>query len=58
MMVGRGRSHALGRDQSFTPTEEQLYLDLYEQTRLERERAFQKSNDRGANRWPLSAVRF
>jgi UDP-N-acetylglucosamine diphosphorylase/glucosamine-1-phosphate N-acetyltransferase len=45
------------RGQSFTATEEQLYLDLYEHTRLERERAFQKSNDRRGDRWPLSAVR-
>ena len=30
------------RGQVFTEVEEQLYLDLYEQTRLERERAFQR----------------
>jgi UDP-N-acetylglucosamine diphosphorylase/glucosamine-1-phosphate N-acetyltransferase len=46
------------RGQSFTAAEEQLYLDLYEQTRLERERAFQKSSDRRGDRWPLSATRF
>jgi hypothetical protein len=32
---------AMGRrGKEFTPVERQLYLDLYEQTRLERERAF------------------
>ena len=30
------------RGKEFTEAEEQLYLDLYEQTRLERERAFQR----------------
>jgi hypothetical protein len=44
------------RDQEFTAVEEQLYLDLYEQTRLERERAFQRSSDRRGDRWPLAAV--
>src|SRR4029079_14303910 len=34
------------RGKEFTPVEEQLYMDLYEQTRLERERAFQKAHDR------------
>jgi len=33
------------RDQVFTETEKQLYLDLYEQTRLERERAWQSFLD-------------
>jgi len=45
------------RGQVFTPVEEQLYLDLYEQTRLERERAFQKANDRRGDAWPISAMR-
>ena len=40
------------------PLEEQLYLDLYEQTRLERERAFQKANDRRDEHWPVSAARL
>lgn len=35
------------RGQSFTALEEQFYHDLYERTRLERERAFQRSADRG-----------
>ena len=43
------------RDQKFTEIEEQLYLDLYEQTRLERERAWQKASDRQrSDRWPLA----
>jgi hypothetical protein len=41
----------------FDPVEEQLYLDLYEQTRLERARAFQRARDRRSDRWPLAAVR-
>ncbi len=43
------------RGQVFSPIEEQLYLDLYEQTRLERERAFQRAHDhhRG-DRWPTA----
>jgi UDP-N-acetylglucosamine diphosphorylase / glucose-1-phosphate thymidylyltransferase / UDP-N-acetylgalactosamine diphosphorylase / glucosamine-1-phosphate N-acetyltransferase / galactosamine-1-phosphate N-acetyltransferase len=46
------------RGRAFTEVEEQLYLDLYEQTRLERERAFQKAHDRRGDRWPIPAVRF
>jgi hypothetical protein len=46
------------RGQSFTAVEEQLYLDLYEQTRLERERAFQKVNERRGDPWPVAAVRL
>src|SRR3954452_17143302 len=34
------------RGREFTEVEEQLYLDLYEQTRLERERAWQRAHDR------------
>jgi UDP-N-acetylglucosamine diphosphorylase/glucosamine-1-phosphate N-acetyltransferase len=45
------------RNQVYTEVEEQLYLDLYEQTRLERERAFQKAHDRRNEHWPLAAVR-
>jgi UDP-N-acetylglucosamine diphosphorylase/glucosamine-1-phosphate N-acetyltransferase len=41
------------RGRTFTPAEEQLYRTLYEQTRLERERAFQKSRDHRADPWPL-----
>ena len=39
------------RGQAFTPGEEQLYRDLYEQTRLERERAFQRVRDNRNNNW-------
>ncbi len=45
------------RNQVFTAVEEQLYLELYEQTRLERERAFQKANDRRGDSWPVAAMR-
>jgi UDP-N-acetylglucosamine diphosphorylase/glucosamine-1-phosphate N-acetyltransferase len=44
------------RGQEFTAVEEQLYLDLYEQTRLERERAFQRAGDARGDRWPVSAA--
>jgi UDP-N-acetylglucosamine diphosphorylase/glucosamine-1-phosphate N-acetyltransferase len=44
------------RGKVFTAVEEQLYLDLYEQTRLERERAFQRANDRRGDVWPTSAL--
>ncbi|HEV3167415.1 MAG TPA: putative sugar nucleotidyl transferase [Isosphaeraceae bacterium] len=46
------------RGQPFSPVEEQLFLSLYEQTRLERERAFQRAHDRRNDHWPLSAARF
>jgi UDP-N-acetylglucosamine diphosphorylase / glucose-1-phosphate thymidylyltransferase / UDP-N-acetylgalactosamine diphosphorylase / glucosamine-1-phosphate N-acetyltransferase / galactosamine-1-phosphate N-acetyltransferase len=45
------------RGQTFTELDEQLYADLYEQTRLERERAWQKANDRRSDPWPVSAAR-
>jgi UDP-N-acetylglucosamine diphosphorylase/glucosamine-1-phosphate N-acetyltransferase len=44
------------RGRLFTAVEEQLYLDLHEQTRLERERAFQKSSERRGDRWPVMAA--
>jgi UDP-N-acetylglucosamine diphosphorylase/glucosamine-1-phosphate N-acetyltransferase len=43
------------RGQTFSPIEEQVYLDLYERTRLERERAFQRSSDHRAGSWPVAA---
>ena len=46
------------RGKEFTEVEQNLYLDLYEQTRLERERAFQKAQDRKVGEyWPVSAAR-
>ncbi len=45
------------RGQTFSELDEQLYCDLYEQTRLERERAWQKANDRRADHWPVAAAR-
>jgi UDP-N-acetylglucosamine diphosphorylase/glucosamine-1-phosphate N-acetyltransferase len=43
------------RGQVFSPVEEQVYLDLYERTRLERERAFQRWSDRRGGSWPVAA---
>jgi UDP-N-acetylglucosamine diphosphorylase/glucosamine-1-phosphate N-acetyltransferase len=42
------------RGKVFTEHEEQLYLALYDQTRLERERAFQRSHDRRGDSWPVA----
>ena len=43
------------RNRVFTETQEQLYLDLYEQTQPERERAFVQDERKKAPRWPVSA---
>jgi UDP-N-acetylglucosamine diphosphorylase/glucosamine-1-phosphate N-acetyltransferase len=44
------------RGQSFTETEEALYRMLHEHTRLERERAFQRANERRGDSWGLPAA--
>ncbi len=45
------------RGHEFTPVEEQLYLDLYEQTRLERERAFHRAQEKHrGDHWPVKAL--
>jgi UDP-N-acetylglucosamine diphosphorylase/glucosamine-1-phosphate N-acetyltransferase len=44
------------RGKVFTPAEEQLYTSLYEQTHLERERAFQRANRRRDDNWPLASA--
>ncbi len=41
------------RGRVFTAAERQLYLDLYEQTHLERERALHKVHDRRGDSWPV-----
>jgi UDP-N-acetylglucosamine diphosphorylase/glucosamine-1-phosphate N-acetyltransferase len=46
------------RGREFTAAEEGLYRELYEQTRLERERAFQKSRDHRGDAWPVVAARI
>jgi UDP-N-acetylglucosamine diphosphorylase/glucosamine-1-phosphate N-acetyltransferase len=47
------------RRKEFTDADEQLYRGLYEQTLLERERAFQRSHDYRADLWPVAqAARF
>jgi UDP-N-acetylglucosamine diphosphorylase/glucosamine-1-phosphate N-acetyltransferase len=43
------------RGRCFTAVQEQLYLELYERTRLERQRAFQKAADRRGDPWPTAA---
>ncbi|WP_165226482.1 putative sugar nucleotidyl transferase [Aquisphaera insulae] len=42
------------RGKTFGEADEQLYRGLYEQTRLERERAFQRTHDRRADFWPVA----
>jgi UDP-N-acetylglucosamine diphosphorylase/glucosamine-1-phosphate N-acetyltransferase len=42
------------RNRIFTDAEEQLYLELFDQTRLERERAFQRSRDHRGDVWPIA----
>ena len=44
------------RGLEFTAVEEQLFANLYEQTRLERERAFQRARERRGAEWPIAAV--
>ncbi|HMB08399.1 MAG TPA: hypothetical protein VKP69_32290, partial [Isosphaeraceae bacterium] len=44
------------RGQAFSAVEEQLYLDLYEQTRLERERTYQRHIERHGDWGALSAA--
>ena len=55
-MFATARTVMERRGQVFSEVEEQLYLDLYKQTRLERERAFQKVQDRRSDRWPAPTV--
>jgi UDP-N-acetylglucosamine diphosphorylase / glucose-1-phosphate thymidylyltransferase / UDP-N-acetylgalactosamine diphosphorylase / glucosamine-1-phosphate N-acetyltransferase / galactosamine-1-phosphate N-acetyltransferase len=42
------------RGKVFTDQEEQLYQALFDQTRLERERAFQRSHERRGDSWPVA----
>lgn len=42
------------RGRVFTEEEQQLYLALYDQTRLERERAYQRDKDRRGDSWPVA----
>jgi hypothetical protein len=44
--------------QSRQAVEEQLHLNLYEQTRLERERAFQMARGHQGDTWPVAAARL
>jgi UDP-N-acetylglucosamine diphosphorylase / glucose-1-phosphate thymidylyltransferase / UDP-N-acetylgalactosamine diphosphorylase / glucosamine-1-phosphate N-acetyltransferase / galactosamine-1-phosphate N-acetyltransferase len=47
------------RGKTFSEAEEQLYLQLFEQTRLERKRAFYRAHDHRAEYWPVAqAVRL
>ena len=45
------------RGKAFAEAERQLYLDLFDQTRLERERAFARVHDRRGDSWPVIAAR-
>ncbi len=45
------------RGKTFAEAERQLYLDLHQHTRLERERAFQKAHDKRGDTWPVLAAR-
>jgi len=45
------------RGKTFAEAERQLYLDLFDQTRLERERAFARAHDRRGDSWPVLAAR-
>lgn len=45
------------RNQVFTEADEQLYLSLFEQTRLERERAMQRAYERRSDHWPVMAAK-
>ena len=45
------------RGKAFDDAERQLYLDLHQQTRLERERAFQKVADKRGEIWPVLSAR-
>ena len=45
------------RGKTFAEAERQLYLDLHQQTRLERERAFQKAHDKRGDSWPVLSAR-
>ena len=42
------------RGKAFTDLEEQLYLTLHDQTRLERERAFQRLREHREDAWPVA----
>jgi UDP-N-acetylglucosamine diphosphorylase/glucosamine-1-phosphate N-acetyltransferase len=42
------------RGKTFSEADEQLYTALYEQTRLERERAFQRNAFRRGDHWPVA----
>ncbi|WP_435017780.1 putative sugar nucleotidyl transferase [Tundrisphaera sp. TA3] len=46
------------RGKAFSDEERQLYLDLHQQTRLERERAFQRAKDRRGDQWPVAAKSY
>ena len=42
------------RGKVFSEEEQQLYLTLYDQTRLERKRTFQRDKDRRGDSWPVA----
>jgi hypothetical protein len=42
------------RGKVFSDEEQQLYQELHDQTRLERERAFQRDKERRGDAWPVA----
>jgi len=53
-MFATARTVMSRRGKTFNEAEEQLYLQLFEQTRLERERAFYRAHDHRAEYWPAA----
>ena len=46
------------RGREFDAVQEQLYAGLFERTRLERQRALQKTHERRSDRWPVQSARL
>lgn len=46
------------RGREFDGVQEQLYAGLFERTRLERQRALQKTHDHRTDRWPVHSARL
>jgi UDP-N-acetylglucosamine diphosphorylase/glucosamine-1-phosphate N-acetyltransferase len=55
-MFATARIVAGRRGQAFDALDEELYRGLYEGTRLERERAFQRHRERRGDAWPIAAA--
>jgi UDP-N-acetylglucosamine diphosphorylase/glucosamine-1-phosphate N-acetyltransferase len=53
-MFETARTVTARRGKTFSDADEQLYTELFEQTRLERERAFQRNALRRGDHWPVA----